>query len=533
MAEASKSPAERSQRQPGSELDARQRSVPTVLSELAPSLFVLDESHHKRPWAGYLKSALVIGAITCVGLLIGIRQAPTNVAMLYLLGVVFAALRWGFGPAFFSAFASTVVFDYIFIPPYLSFAITDTWYLITLIAMMSIGILISVLASAAREQTLAAKERAAHIAALYTLTQSLSAAHGTDQVLRAGAEHVQRAFGRAVSILLSEENDELVLRYQTPGWELDAEARSKAERIVQQALDGSTTWDHGTFLPLRYGARVLGMVVLLPPNTPLQVSSGGERVLQGVASQIALAIDRTVLEARAREADILRRADELHRTLLNSVSHSLRAPLAAILSALDPIADTDAVTSSAGIVELARVAQDEAYRLDRLVTNLLDLSRLEAGALRPKREPHNVQNLVGAALAELKKSPERRVEAVVPSEVPDVFVDFGLMVRVLVNLLENAAKYSSADLPVGLDARATDGQVEIRVSDYGCGIPTTERERIFQRFFRGTRNEDVPGIGLGLAVSKGFVEAHNGKIWVEERPGGGSVFCFTMPLQDR
>jgi len=219
-----------------------------MLSELAPTLFSL-ESHDNRPWAAYLKGALTVFAITCLGLLIGLRPARTNLAMLYLLGVVFSALRWGFGAALFSAIVSGVVFDYLFVPPYRSFAITDTWYLITLVAMISTGLLISGLASAARRQTLAAKERAAHAAALYSLTQSLGAARGTDQILRVAAEHIQTASGRALAILLLDDDEALVLRYQTTNWELDAEAREKARNIVRQALNGSTIRDHGTFLP--------------------------------------------------------------------------------------------------------------------------------------------------------------------------------------------------------------------------------------------------------------------------------------------
>ena len=517
--------------EPGSEFGARQKSVQAMLSERVPILFALGELTRHRPWVAYFKSALIVGAISGFGLLIGLRQVQTNVAMLYLLAVVFSALKWGFGPAVFLAISSAVVFDYLFVPPYLSFALNDTWYLISLMSMTFVGIVVSVLAAAAREQTLQARERAAHVTALYSLTQSLSAARGADQVVRVAAEHIQAALGLASAILLSQGNGELVLRYQTPGWELDAEMRGKAASILGRHLNGFTSQNHGTFLPLKCGARVIGMIVLLPTNSPAEISSASKRVLEGVASQAALAIERAELEGQAREADTLRKADELHRTLLNSVSHSLRAPLAAILSALDPISDPVAGTESAGIVELARIAQAEAYRLDRLVENLLDLSRLETGALQPKREPHDVENLVGTALGELGAQ-QLRISLIVQPELPLVFVDFALTVRVFVNLLENALKYSPTDSPVRLEARVNEGQVEIRISDCGCGIPDTEREKVFQRFFRGTRSEDTPGVGLGLAVSKGFVEAHKGKIWVEERSGDGSIFCFTMPLQN-
>jgi two-component system sensor histidine kinase KdpD len=510
----------------------RRKSLPAILADFAPRAFVLTEPDAPGHLAGYAKSVLVTGLITSAGLLINLRSAPTNVGMLYLAGVVFGALKWGFGPALLSAILSTFVFDYVFVPPYLSFAITDFWYLITLLAMMGIGILISVLASAAREQALAAKKRAADTAALYSLTQSLSAAREVDPVLRAAAEHIQTAFGRAVAILLPEESGKLVVRYHSPDFELDATTHGRAGCILQQASNDPTIRSCGAFLPLRCGARVLGMIVLLPADSSAEVSDVGEHVLEGVASQVALAIERAGLEEKARQAEVLGKAEELQRTLLHSVSHSLRTPLAAIVSALDPITDPDAVTNQAAIAELASIAQGEAHRLDRLVGNLLDLSRLEAGALRLRREPHDIHDIVGTALAEIEHT-DGLIESIVRPGVPLVTVDSVLIVRVLVNLLENAQKYSPADRSVRLEVRATGSQMEFRVSDCGCGIPTEERQRIFQRFFRLAETASAPGLGLGLAVCKGFIEAHNGKIWVEERPGGGSVFCFTIPIEQQ
>jgi two-component system, OmpR family, sensor histidine kinase KdpD len=510
----------------------RRKSLPAILADFAPRAFVLTEPDPHGHLEGYAKSVLIIALITSAGLLINLRSAPTNAGMLFLAGVVYGALKWGFGPALLSAVLSTFVFDYVFVPPYLSFAITDFWYLITLLAMMGIGILISVLASAAREQALAAKKRAADTAALYSLTQSLSAARDVDPVLRAAGEHIQTAFGRAVAILLPEDSGKLVLRYHSPDFALDAKAHGKAGRILQQALHDPTIRSCGVFLPLRCGARVLGMMVLLPVDPSADASDAGERVLEGVAGQVALAIERAGLEEKARQAEVLSKAEELQRTLLHSVSHSLRTPLAAIVSALDPIADPDAVTNQVAIAELASIAQGEAQRLDRLVGNLLDLSRLEAGALRLRKEPQDIQDIVGSALGEIERA-GGLIESIVHPGIPVVTVDFVLVVRVLVNLLENAIKYSPADRSVRLEARATGGEMEFRVSDCGCGIPTAERQRVFQRFFRLAETASVPGLGLGLAVCKGFVEAHNGKIWVEGRPGGGSVFCFTIPLEEQ
>jgi two-component system sensor histidine kinase KdpD len=248
--------------------------------------------------------------------------------------------------------------------------------------------------------------------------------------------------------------------------------------------------------------------------------------MQAVAGQVTSAIRRTRVEQEAREAEVLRRAEELQRTLLNSVSHSLRAPLAAILSALNPIAES---TLAPAILELARIAQSEAFRLDSLVGNLLNMSRLEAGALKVKREPREIEDVIGAALRELQNPQGRNILVEVEPGLPPVWVDFVLIVNVLVNLLDNAVKYSPADLPVNIQARLVGKEIELRVSDRGFGIPGEEREAIFGKFARGAGTSQTPGIGLGLPICKGLVEAHEGRIWVEGRPGGGTVFCVALP----
>ena len=184
------------------------------------------------------------------------------------------------------------------------------------------------------------------------------------------------------------------------------------------------------------------------------------------------------------------------------------------------------------MAELARRAQTEAHRLDMLVGNLLDLSRLEAGALQAKRETHDVRNMIGAALGEVQGWQARRIETTVQPGLPLVQADFVLIVQVLVNLLDNAVKYSPAGAPVELEAQLRGREIEIRVSDCGDGVPAAERENIFEKFSRGARTQYTPGVGLGLAICKGFVEAHHGRIWVEDRARGGSVFCFTIPLHD-
>ena len=482
------------------------------------------DEEDRRIWTRYLKAAAPIAVITGAGILLNLRVAPTNLAMLYLLAVVLTSFKWGLGPALMSSVISTVVFDYLFIPPYRSVAVTDTWYLITAITLMGVALVISFLTNAVREQATAASRREADAIALYSLTQSLGGARHPEEVCKSAVEHIKANFGYDVAILLSTETGELITGSEPSGMHLDAASRTAAEQIFQLAVDEGRDPHEGRFLLLRTAAGAIGVMVLLPVRS--QYEARDAVVMQAVAGQVASAIRRARLEDRAREVEVLRKAEELQRTLLNSVSHSLRAPLAAILSALNPIAEAAA---SPAILELARIAEGEAFRLDTLIGNLLSLSRLEAGALQVKREPHDIQDVIGAALRELQNSQGRKVLMEVQPELPLAWVDFVLIVNVLVNLLDNAIKYSPADLPVSIDASLAGSDIELRVSDRGCGIPSEEREAIFGKFARGAGTSHTPGIGLGLPICKGFVEAHEGRIWVEGRPGGGSVFCVTLP----
>ena len=262
--------------------------------------------------------------ITLTGVLLDLRVAPTNLAMLYLAGVVFISLKWGLGPALMSSLISTFAFDFLFISPYLSFAITDAWYLLTLVTLMGISLLTSFLTNAVREQALAAREREAHTVALYSLTQSLSAARIPDEIFRAAADHVKARFGLDIAILLHNEKEQLISRFEPSGSVLDAAIQAAATDAFRRAGSDSNAGRQGAFQPLKTAALALGVMVLLPVRAYSEISGGYELELEAIAVQVALAIERTRLEEKARDAEVLRRADELRRTLLNSVSHSLR-----------------------------------------------------------------------------------------------------------------------------------------------------------------------------------------------------------------
>jgi two-component system sensor histidine kinase KdpD len=427
-----------------------------------------------------------------------------------------------------ASLVSAFAFDFLFIPPYESFTVIDTWYLVTALTFMCIAVLGSILTTAIRRHAVSASRREAYTAALYAMTQALATTRRPEEVLRAASKHIKSTFGFDIAVLLANENGELVTRMEPPGSGVGTSVRAGAESAFQIALHNPITRREGSFVPLRTAERVIGLIVLMPAHSQSPLGSADDMVLEGIAGQVAAAIERANLEEQARAAELMRKTDELQRTLLNSVSHSLRAPLAAILSAIDPIAEGQAGDRSA-IMELARIAQSEASRLDTLIGNLLDLSRLESGALELRVEPHDVKDVLGAALRQLHDQQDRKILLETDARLPLVLIDFALIVNVLVNLLENAIKYSTAGSPINIDARLAGSEIEIRVADRGYGVPPLERKAIFGKFARGSGASRTPGIGLGLPICKGFVEAHRGRIWVEDRPGGGSLFCFTLP----
>jgi len=453
--------------------------------------------------------------------------------MLYLFSVLYIALRWGSGPALVFSCAGAVAFDFCFIPPQRTFTTNDTWYLITLIAFLSIGVITSVLASSTREQARAAIDREAQTSALYSLTRSLSAARSLQQVLLAAVGHMKEVFGCESAVLLADgAGGDGTPCFQSSGWDLplaEAGTISGAHQHVGADTRGS---GKAETLPLATGGRLVG-TLFLKSTDPRICARQPTSLLEASITQIAPTAERALLEEKAKEAEVLRRANELQRALLTSVSHDLQTPLAAILSALSPVAETSAAVDPAITRELARIAQAEARRLHVLIGNLLDISRLEAGSVAVSKEPYDVQDVIGVALEQLGEHRRGQVAAVVPPDLPLVPMDVVLITQVIVNLLDNAIKYSPDSGTVSIEAAEIGDSLEIRVLDRGSGVASADRERIFRKFVRGSGGSGLPGMGIGLAICKGFVEANHGRIWVDERAGGGSVFHFALPLRDR
>jgi two-component system, OmpR family, sensor histidine kinase KdpD len=488
-----------------------------------------------RSYAPYVYSAVIVGLVTAVsGLAIRGRLAPPNLTMLYLLSVVIIALQWGRGPAILAAALGVFAFDFFFVEPRFSFAVGDTQYLLTFAGLLVVGMVISTLAGRAKEQAEAVRRREANTTALYALSNDLAAAGDLDSIVDAVTRHVASTFSRDAAVLLPQDG-RLVSKTATSFF-LDENEFAVATYAFQHGEPAGVGTDtlpgaSARYLPLKTAQKVVGVLAVRPANRGTPLALEQRRLLQAFASQAALAIERANLADMERRLDVLRESERLQAALLNSISHDLRTPLASITGALTSLVDSTVVLDDRTKSELLETAKEQADHLNRLVGNLVEMTRLEGGAVKLRLQPTDVEDLVGAALTQAGDAlQERPVKVHIDPDLPDVRVDFVLMTQVLANLIDNAVKYTPPATPIDIAARAVGSDLQIQIADRGPGIPDQELGRIFEKFYRVRRPGDAGGVGLGLAISAGIVELHGGRIWAENRDGGGAVVTFSLPV---
>jgi two-component system sensor histidine kinase KdpD len=497
--------------------------------DTGPLLDVLNIRPH-GPWPRYSVSLLAVLVCTAVGELIDPFIAPTNLVMLYLLAVVFVATRQGRGPAVLTAVLSVVAFNFFFVPPRYTFAVSNVQYLITFAGLLLVGVVISALAAEAREQAAAARRRQLQTAALYDLSRDLAATGQLMPILNVILHFTSQTFNTQVAVLMPEDKG-LMVRLATADWQSDADSLAVADwafRHGEAAGQGTNTLPaaDALYLPLKTGQGIRGALGIKGQLLPEQ-----RRLLEAAANLSALAIERVELAERSRQVQLAQETEKLQTALLNSISHDLRTPLASIIGSLSSLQQDIRYLDEAGRQELIVTALEQAEWLNRLVGNLLDMSRLEANAVILNRRPTDVQELIGVALQEMgRRLDHRQVRVHVPADLPAVSLDIVLMARVLVNLLDNALKYAAPDTAIEVSANTENGWLAITVANQGTTIPESDLEHIFDKFYRVQRRDQVLGTGLGLAISRGIVEAHGGRIWAVNQPGQWTVFTCQLPL---
>lgn len=492
-------------------------------------------------WPVYLRTALAVLICSLVGAgFFQLGLAEANIAMVFLLGVAFVATREGRGPAIAASIASVLVFDFCFVPPYLTFAVSDTEYLFTFAVMLGIGLLISTLTARLRDQLRAAQQQEQHTSALFRLTRQLSELTGTEFLIRTAGGQLAELFSGEVVIFVRGKSGPPELRFgeqtSVAAQSINAVVAQWVSEHDQVAGAGTDTLPNATarFVPLIGSQRTVGALGIRPDDPQRFLDPEQRRLLETCASLIALAIERDQSLLEAHEAQLQAQTEQLRSSLLSSVSHDLRTPLAVIAGAASSLLESPPGQDPVEQRELLQTVVDESQRLARLVENLLDMTRLDSGGVTLNQQWHVLEEIVGSALTRLRRDlGQRTVRVDIPAHLPLVFVDGMLLEQLFVNLLENALRYTPQECPIEIHARHAGESVEIRVEDNGPGLPPGSESRVFEKFFRGASStaDGRRGVGLGLAICQAIVEAHRGRIVARNRSGGGAEFIITLPCE--
>ncbi|MBI5301990.1 MAG: sensor histidine kinase KdpD [Chloroflexi bacterium] len=500
---------------------------------------------HARPraaphlaWLPYAGAIVVVSVCTALGALLSHVFGEANIVLLFLLGVVLVAARFGLGPSITASVLSVLAFDFFFINPRLSFAVADVQYLLTFGVMLVVATTISTLTARYQQFAEVAHERERRTAALYELSRDLAGTSSRERLAHIATQHVHRVFNSQVTILLPDHLGALTpTQTSAPAFELDTNEQGVAEWVFthsQSAGLGTETLPgaRALYMPLAASRKTIGVIGVQPADAKRFLAPEQFHLLETFANQTALALERNRLAEQARQAQVQIETERLRNSLLSSVSHDLRTPLAAITGASSTLLEGEMDVDADARRELAQTIYDEAERLNRLIRNLLDMTRIESGAIRVKPEWNSLEEVIGAALARLdSRLRGRTVTTCLPDTLPLVPFDSVLIEQVLINLLENAIKYTPPASPIEINASVVGEHVVVQVADHGPGIAPGDEERIFDKFYRAPGVTNSGGVGLGLTVCRGIVQAHDGKIWVANRAEGGAVFHVQLPRE--
>jgi two-component system, OmpR family, sensor histidine kinase KdpD len=482
---------------------------------------------------GFLVAIAACALGTAAALPLEGRLDLANIVMLYLLAVLGVALRYGRGPAALASVVNVAAFDYFFVPPRLSFSVSDIQYVVTFGVMLAVGLIVGQLTAGLRFQARIATHRERRSHALFEVARDLSSVLATEQVIEAAAQAVAREFRARAHFFVLDAGDRLYSPISVPeGVGLDAGTARWAFDHARPAGLGTDTLPGSSWLyvPLKAPMRTRGVLALQPEEPRLLLVPEQRRQLETFAALAAIALERVHYVEVAQQATVQIESERLRNSLLAALSHDLRTPLAGLVGLADSLRLTQPPLSSEQ-VEIAQALQSEARRMSTQVNNLLDMARIESGAIRLRREWHSIEEIVGSAVrATARVVAPRSVETDLAAGLPLVECDAVLIERVFINLLENAAKYTPPSARIRISAETDSASMRVRVEDDGPGIRAGLETTIFEKFTRGARESAGAGVGLGLAICKAIVEAHGGTIVAQKSASGGAALVFTLPL---
>lgn len=523
--------------------DARDFEVTLVPGEPAAATPPTAEAAPARtawPWRDYAMAVGLPAAATLVGVIFDPLLGLDNFAVLYLLAVLISAVRAGPWPAIAASFIGATCFNFFFTEPRYTLSMNRHEDVITLAVFLIVAVIMGRLGGQLRSQMQALRKTAGRNANLNEFARRVAGALNRDEVAAAVVEHVQATLGAPCVAVLDAPADALrpaQRRGISPDYQFrEADRAAAAWSWQHQQPAGYSTQTLPTsqwlFVPMATARRVVGLLGLHLRERGRPPSAGQRRLLDALADQAAVALERVLLATEVERDRLASQGEELRAALLSSVSHDLRTPLASILGAATSLQTQDQRLSAEGRAELVETIVEEAERLNRFVQNLLDMTRLGYGPLQPSRDWCDLRELVGRARQRLHRElAGRSVQIHAAAELPLAHVDPLLIEQVLVNVIENATKYSPAGSPIEITLDAQASSLRLRVRDHGAGIPAADRERIFDMFYRvQSKDHGPPGTGLGLSICRGVLQAHGGRIRaLAPLDGAGTLIEITLP----
>ena len=510
------------------------RRLPLAIPSTSSEEVVADKT--PLSWPNYFWAVVACLLTTLLAFPLANRFDLANIVMLFLLAVVLVAVKCGRGAAMLAALLAVASFDFFFVPPRYSFAVSDVQYLMTFAVMLSVGLLIGQLTANLRFAVSVSNSRERRASALFELSRDLSAALQSEQVVSLGEAAVQRTFGGLSHIVMMGANDQLQFGSDLPP-NFDASVADWAFNNGQSAGLATSTLPSSQwhYVPLKAPMRVRGVLALCPTQPRWLLIPEQVQQLETLARQIAIGLERVHYVEVAQSALVQMESERLRNTLLSAMSHDVRTPLTALVGLAESLAASEPLT--AGQRSSAQAISAEARDLSALVTNLLEMARLESGHVDLRKDWQSVEEVIGSAIRATRHMVgSLRIRTDIPQQLPLVEFDAVMLERVLANLIENAVKYGLSAQPtqdaIVISAAVTPQSLELRVRDFGGGLPAMGKGRerdLFEKFTRGQSESATRGVGLGLAICKAIVEAHNGRISASQALGGGAEFCVSLP----
>ena len=492
------------------------------------------------PLKYYAWAVLSISIITIIGEVIKSYFDLINIAFLFLLPVLVSAVRWGRGPSFFSSFLGALAFNFFFVPPIFTFAVESIQHLFVLVVFLLVALVTSTMATKLRNELEKATEREKRTLILYELSRAIAAEADLEKVFKTFVGRVAEILNGVAIVLIQDPNAGTLNK--TAASPEDAVFDEKEYAIAQWVLEHGQPAGRGLgifeggrslfFFPIKAEDKILAVLGIRPNREHTTLSLEQRQLIETLTNLAAVAIVSLQLAKEAEQAKWLTESERLHRTLLNSISHDFRTPLASITGAVTSLlAEGSAYTQEAKEIFLHTI-REEAHRMNRFVENLLDMVRLESGTLKLNMKWCDIQDIIGVVLRETRDTLQgHQLQISIPQDLPSIKADFILIEQVIINLLENAAKYSFPGSTITISALFRDKTLFLTVADPGPPIPKTEREHVFDKFYR-LQTRQASGTGLGLSICKGIVEAHGGSIGIDSSPEYGNRFTFSLPVSE-